>query len=342
MLGAWSSDIFSFSLNGSSTFLWFAYDITSRRSIFILNWICWGEKSEIGRKKLWIDIYCVAVSNIDSPLCFLHSENFHSVVELSRYKEGEGFFSENSRKLRTRIFFNRSIVRSQLYDFLSLFILLCLTTIHHSINRKLLYISFEHEPNFIRRRWILSEKFEYLLICLKESPRNLWLGLSMSHEILSEDAFARSCICMLKPSVCALTYYFSCWVRGTSFERGSEKKTQTVQSTLHGGLCVGRFFVLNLSRQHKKVHGLFKRDIFFSSLSTRFCSGDWLDWRRMEILQSTKVLELVTVFFALNIYCLVWRIRETNKWIIQFASWTIEWKFVFSAIVSVNLAVIIS
>lgn len=141
--------------------------------------------------------------------------------------------------------------------------------------------------------------------------------------------------------VCAHILFFLLSTRDDVWA-GEWKKTQTVQSTLHGGLCVGRFFVLNLSRQHKKVHGLFRRDIFFSSLSTRFCSGDWLDWRRMEILQSTKVLELVTVFFALNIYCLVWRIRETNKWIIQFASWTIEWKFVFSAIVSVNLAVIIS
>lgn len=74
------------------------------------------------------------------------------------------------------------------YDFAPLFILLCLTTIHHHINRKLssskrkIYFS-QHEAALYQSLdcrwgiWIFIDMFE-------DDSRNLWRRLSMSHEIL--------------------------------------------------------------------------------------------------------------------------------------------------------------
>lgn len=96
-----------------------------------------------------------------------HDDNFHS----SLYQDSKSVKMEKKEKLSNvhKDFYFQSLNRTNLL--VSLFILLCLTTIHHNINRK---VYFQHETYFIYPTtlpiysWV-AEKFEYLLICLTET-----------------------------------------------------------------------------------------------------------------------------------------------------------------------------
>lgn len=147
------------------------------KSIFIVKWI-WRKRQNRGK----IDIFVVnGIMAFQLSWLFLILWNFHFVVPRKK-------IMRQARWRRWIKFINRSIVRFLWLS--SWFVLLCLTTIHHNINRKI--SSFSSTRQRFSKFSILNlhpsdgefahgEKFEYLLICLKERLAKIYSWDSRCH-----------------------------------------------------------------------------------------------------------------------------------------------------------------
>ena len=251
--------------------------------------------------RTWGLIFIVnSIMVVQSSCCFWYRFEFFSVFLLStktftQFEHRKFPFSEGmekpSERLAYKIFiFNRSIVRNP-HDFLSpLFILLCLTTIHHNINRKLFYIYIQHETYFIRQPFCLFFPSLSLSLSLSPAPfvveiwifidifdedsRSLWLRLSMSPWNIIEISFysvvfKASSLCVLTCHVVSAEYGRWHWEREWEWKKNRKRTEILCRQILSSIYLVSR----------KKTHGLFKHDIFFfSTLNIHVYSSDWLDW----------------------------------------------------------------
>lgn len=197
----------------------------------------------------------------------------------SQRRRKNGKHRRENRENRTVVnIFNRSIVKIQL-RLPSLFILLCLTTIHHNINRKLLYIYFQHGTYFIRR-WSSQSKIWIFIDMFEEGDgrrdcREIYGWDSRCHMkyYRNQLLYGRVFICYPQ-SQCVLAYYiFSRWVRvwhrewrkiETSYsQRYAQNSRRQISSSIY-----------LVSRKNPTVY--LSTTIFFTEYA-RFYSGDWLD-----------------------------------------------------------------
>lgn len=160
-------------------------------------------------------------------------------LSLGRRRRKNGKHRRKSRENRTVVnIFNRSIAKIQL-RLPSLFILLCLTTIHHNINRKLLYIYFQHGTYFIRRRssqskiWIFIDMFEEGMGGTVE--KFMAETLDVTWNIIEISFYTVVFLYVTRKPVCTrILYIFPLSTRLTS---GAEKNRNKLQSTLRTELA---------------------------------------------------------------------------------------------------------